>query len=185
MIPGGKIRNFISLLATPRRGVAAIVAFTVAGLLICPQMLCPPAWAENDYLIVPWERIGPITLGMSADDLLRLMGDPTHTMGGPPHTFNTLYWHDELSATINKDGAYVTQVCALSPAHATRQGVHPGSSEAAVEALLGEPQSSRVYTAFWKLSYTNLSWGGLTISIPLTGFAANHLVRTVCVNHNA
>lgn len=163
-----------------KRGALGLPAVVAAALT-----LTGAARADNDHLIVPWQRVGPITLGMSTAELVHAMGEPTRTMGGPPHTFSVYYWREDLSATISKDGDFVTQVCALSPAYGTAEGVRPGSTDAAVTALLGEPQSSRLYKSWWRMSYTNLSWGGLMISIPLTGFSNNHVVRTVCVNHNA
>lgn len=158
-------------------GSALLVAVTVA--------LCGSAPAENDRLIVPWRRIGPVELGMSRADLVRVLGEPTHTMGGPPDGVSIYNWRDDLSITIKTDGSYVTQICALSPAYATAEGVRPGLADVSVTALLGQPESSRVYTRWWRLSYTNLFWPGLMISIPLTGFAANHTVRAVCVNRSA
>ncbi len=50
---------------------------------------------------------------------------------------------------------------------------------------MGEPQNFRLYRGWWKLSYKNLSWGGLMVSIPQTGFSTNHSIRSICVNYNA
>ena len=82
------------------------------------------------------------------------------------------------------DGSYVTQICALDPTYATANGVRPGATDLSVTSLLGQPKSSRVYRGWWKLSYTNLFWPGLMVSIPLVGFEKNNWVRLVCVNHN-
>jgi hypothetical protein len=155
-----------------------------AATLTATALACSShAHAENDHLIVPWQRIGPIKLGMTASDLVRVLGEPTQKNRGLVVTL--YYWKDDLSVTVKNDDATVTQICALSPGYATAGGLRPGLAETAVTALLGEAQNSRVYRGWWKLSYTNLSWGGLMISIPLTGFATNNSVRTVCVNHNA
>jgi outer membrane protein assembly factor BamE (lipoprotein component of BamABCDE complex) len=153
-------------------------------LVIAAALLCPyPACAENDHLIVPWQRIGPAALGMKADDVIRMLGEPTQKNEGP---YVTVYiWKDSLSVTAKTEDTYVTQVCALSPDYATARGLRPGMSDTSVSALMGEPQSSRVYHGWWKLSYIKLSWGGLMVSVPLTGFDNNHSVQSVCVNHNA
>jgi hypothetical protein len=163
---------------SPRPAGLCAIVLTVA-TLICPSV----ARAENDHLIVPWQRIGPVTLGMTASDLVRVLGEPTQKNRGPVVTL--YYWKDDLTVTVRNDEANVTQICALSADYATAQGLRPGLSDSAVTALLGEAQSSRLYRGWWKLSYTNLSWGGLMVSIPLNGFANNRSVRTVCVNHNA
>ena len=160
--------------------IALFLTFLIASFL----SLCQQAQAQNDHLIVPWERIGPIELGMTAADLIRIKGKPTQTARGPADGISVYSWKDDLSIYIRTDGSYVTQICALDPAYATVNGVHPGSTHLSVIDLLGHPKSSRIYKGWWKLSYTNLSWPGLTVSIPLTGFDTNNSVRTVCVNHS-
>jgi hypothetical protein len=158
----------------------------IAALLVAAAVsFIAQARAETDHLIVPWQRIGPIALGMTTADLVRVMGEPTQILGGPRSPVLIYNWKDDLSATIRTDVSFVTQVCALSPAYATAQGVHPGSTDVSVTDLLGEPQNSRVHSTWWKLSYADLFWGGLMIRVPLSGFDQNHVVRTVCVNHNA
>jgi len=153
-------------------------------LLAAATLLLPAkVQADNDHLIVPWRRIGPISLGMSAADVIRILGEPTQKNSGPVVT--VYHWQDELSVTVKSDTAYVTQICAVSPDYATVQGLRPGLPETAVTQLMGEPQNSRLYRGWWKLSYTNLSWGGLVVSIPQTGFNANHSIRSICVNYNA
>jgi hypothetical protein len=163
----------------PRR-LGLVLAFLVGSALAH----CEQAQAQNDHRIVPWERIGPIELGMTAADLARTKGDPTQTSRGPTGGISVYTWKNDLSVYIKSDGSYVTQICALDPAYATAVGVHPGMPDVSVTALLGQPKSSRVYRGWWRLSYTNLFWPGLMVSIPLTGFEKNNLARTVCVNHN-
>jgi hypothetical protein len=147
--------------------------------------LCEVAIAQDatDYLIVPWKRLGPIELGMTAAELLRIMGDPTSTKHGPLDRGVDVYnWKDGLSATITKDGLYVTQICSFNPNYATAQGVHVGSTDLSVVALLGKPRNSRVHSAWWGPSYTDLYWPGLMLSVHLRGFDINHSVWKVCVN---
>jgi len=95
-----------------------VLAFLVSSALAhCEQ-------AQNDHLIVPWERIGPIELGMTAADLIRIKGKPTQTARGPADGISVYSWKDDLSIYIRTDGSYVTQICALDPAYATVNGVH-------------------------------------------------------------
>jgi hypothetical protein len=163
--------------------LSRLVRFCAAVLAAAALACSSNAHAENDHLIVPWRRIGPVTLGMTASNLVRILGEPTQKNRGLVVTL--YYWKDDLSVTVKNEDSTVTQICALSRDYATGEGLRPGLSETAVIALLGEAQNSRLYRGWWKLSYTNLSWGGLMVSIPLTGFATNNSVRTICVNHNA
>ena len=163
----------------PRR-LGLVLAFLVISALAYREQ----ALAQSDRLIVPWERIGPIELGMTATDLTRIKGDPTQTSRGPTGGISVYTWKNDLSVYIKSDGSYVTQICALDPAYATATGVHSGMSDVSVTGLLGQPKSSRVYRGWWRLSYTNLFWPGLMVSIPLTGFDKNNFARAVCVNHN-
>jgi hypothetical protein len=166
------------------RNIASRWGLLLAFLVTCAPAHCEQAQAQNDHLIVPWERIGPIELGMTAPDLTRIKGEPTQTSRGPTGGISVYTWKNDLSVYIKTDGTYVTQICALDPAYATANGVHPGLTDLSVTTLLGQPKSSRVYRGWWKLSYTNLFWPGLMVSIPLAGFENNNWVRMVCVNHN-
>jgi outer membrane protein assembly factor BamE (lipoprotein component of BamABCDE complex) len=159
------------------------LALSISVLLVCAVALLwsSQTRAENDHLIVPWQRVGPITLGMSAEDAIRVLGQPTQTNGARSTT--TYYWKNDLAVTALMDSSSVTQICALSPDYATAQGLRPGMPDTSVSALIGEPQSSRVYHGWWTLSYIKLSWGGLMVTVPLTGFDNNHSVQSVCVNH--
>jgi outer membrane protein assembly factor BamE (lipoprotein component of BamABCDE complex) len=157
----------------------SITAFAVfAAVLLCSGL----ARAENDHLIVPWQRIGPVTLGMTAEDVVLLLGAPTQK--NQARYVTVYYWKDNLSVTARTDSSDVTQICALSPDYATVQGLRPGLSDTSVSALMGEPQNSRVYHGWWKLSYIKLFWGGLMVNVPLSGFDDDHSVQSVCVNHN-
>jgi hypothetical protein len=166
-----------------RRVGLALVLLVATTLSAHAQAQAP---TQNDHLIVPWERIGPLALGMTVPELISIMGEPTSTSRGPLDRGVDVYtWKNDLSATFTKHGLYVTQICTFSPAYATAEGVHPGSTDLSVTALMGEPQNSRVFSAWWGLSYTNLYWPGLMLSIHLKGFDTNHVVWKVCVNRFA
>lgn len=151
--------------------------------LLAAAALSPAAQAEipvsNDHLIVPWKRIGPVALGMTTGELIRVMGEPVSKWPGVVDVYN---WHD-VSATVTKDGLWATQICTLNPAYATAEGVHPGSTDDALTALLGRPKYSRMFHGWWRFTYTNLYWPGLMVSVHLRGFATNHAVWKICVNH--
>jgi hypothetical protein len=135
---------------------------------------------QNDHLIVPSKRIGPTALGMATDELIRVMGEPKSKRLGLVDVYG---WGDDLSATVTKDGLWTSQLCTFSSAYATAEGVHPGSTDDSVMALLEQPKSSREFNGWWRYSYSNLYWPGLMISVHLKGYATNHAVWKICVNH--
>jgi outer membrane protein assembly factor BamE (lipoprotein component of BamABCDE complex) len=138
--------------------------------------------AENDHLIVPWQRVGPITLGMTAEDAIRVLGQPTQS--NKSRSTTTYFWKDNMSVTTLTENSYVTQICALNADYATAQGLRSGMPDTSVSALMGEPQSSQIYHDWWMYSYIKLFWGGLMVDVPLTGFDNSHSVRSICVNHS-
>src|SRR5579872_3917943 len=79
--------------------LTAIMAFAVVGA----NPGAASAQAFNDHQIVPGQRIGPVTLGMTAADLYRVMGEPkssfTYNNGG-----STYGWSDGLSVSIQPNG---------------------------------------------------------------------------------
>src|SRR5580692_4587067 len=109
---GVKVHKFIKVIAPKQLG---LLGFLVAAVLAFYEH----AQAQNDHLIVPWQRIGPIELGMTAADLIRILGEPTQTSRGPPGGISVYSWKNDLSVYIKMDGSYVTQICALDPAYAT------------------------------------------------------------------
>jgi hypothetical protein len=164
-----------------------IVDFAPPGRLIAPVLAvllhCTFAQAQtpNDHLIVPWQRIGPMSVGMSAADLVHSMGPPASRQPGEVVTYK---WPD-VSATVTEDGLWATQICTFDPADVTVEGVHVGSTDLSVTKLLGKPRYSRVSTAWWGPSFANLYWPGLMISAHLKGFEVNHAVWKICVNQFA
>jgi hypothetical protein len=164
-----------------------IVDFARPGGLIAPVLAvvlhCTFAQAQtpNDHLIVPWQRIGPMSVGMSAADLVHSMGPPASRQPGEVVTYK---WPD-VSATVTEDGLWATQICTFDPADVTVEGVHVGSTDLSVTKLLGKPRYSRVSTAWWGPSFANLYWPGLMISAHLKGFEVNHAVWKICVNQFA
>jgi hypothetical protein len=169
----------VVMLVTSKQ-LGTVLAFLLASALSLSKL----AQAQNDHLIVPWERIGPLELGMTAKDLFHILGEPTQISRGPANGISVYNWKGDVSVYVKADGSYVTQICALDPVYATAAGVHPGLPDAAVAELLGPPKNARVFRGWWKLSYTDLFWPGLTVRIPLSGFEANNMVRAVCVNHS-
>jgi hypothetical protein len=158
-----------------------ITAAVLGGLLFAASSFPFAKVQVNDHLIVPRERIGAAALDMTPAELIGMLGQPTSIWPGNPYTYN---WAG-ISATIVKDSSYAVQICTTGPAYATAEGVHPGSTNVEVAALMGRPRYSRLFEAWWRLAYTNLYWPGLTVSIHVKGFETNNQVWRVCVNHSA
>src|SRR5580698_5446615 len=116
----------MALSVTSKFAVFTAALFAIAAALLCPGL----ARVENDHLIVPWQRIGPVTLGMTADDVVRVLGEPTQKN---QRSFVTVYyWKDDLTVTVKAEDSYVTEICALSPDYATARGLRPGMSDTSV-----------------------------------------------------
>ena len=94
-----------------------------------------PATPIRDELIVPGHRIGPVSLGMTLQDLYRTMGNSTssdRSRDGFRYEFGSLIV-DVLAA--NQKVMSIT----TTGSHATREGIGIGSSELAVRATYGTP----------------------------------------------
>jgi hypothetical protein len=128
----------------PNVGSLRECSLILALLAVAVHSPISQAQTLNDYLIVPRERIDPMSLGMSATALAQMMG-----------TYMTV------------------------------QGLHVGSTDLSVVASLGKPKYSRVFSAWWGPSYSNLYWPGMMMSAHLKGYDNNHSVWKICVNHFA
>jgi hypothetical protein len=170
----GEMNRVIVRFARPRRLIATVLAV----VLHCPFAR---AQTQNDHLIVPWQRIGPMSVGMSAADLIHSMGPPASRQPGEVITYK---WPG-VWATVTEDGLWTTQICTFDPADVTVEGLHVGSTDLSVAKLLGKPRYSRVSTAWWGPSFANLYWPGLMISAHLKGYEVNHAVWKICVNQFA
>jgi hypothetical protein len=165
----------------PNVGLLTACRLILTLLVVAVRSPIAQAQALNDHLIVPRQRIGPMTLGMSAIELAQTMGRPVSRRPGEVDLYS---WRD-LTATVTKNGLWTTQICTFSSAYETAQGLHVGSTDLSVVAALGKPNYSRVFTAWWGPSYSNLYWPGLMISVHLKGYDNNHSVWKICVNHFA
>lgn len=170
----GEMNRIIVGFARP----GGLIATILAVVLHCTFA---QAQTQNDHLIVPWQRIGPMSVGMSTADLIHSMGPPTSRQPGEVVTYK---WPD-VSATVTEDGLWATQICTFNPTDVTVEGLHVGSTDLSVAQLLGKPRYSRLSTAWWGPSFANLYWPGLMISAHLKGYEVNHAVWKICVNQFA
>lgn len=102
------------------------------------------AYAQNDTLIVPNERVGKVRLAMTPAQLLALR-EPSRSSwyesdgGGQIYEYvgdgRTLF-----SVTIPKADGTVTAIAVSTAAYMTAEGNRVGNSNLAVRAKLGNPQ---------------------------------------------
>lgn len=121
------------------------VAFVIVamGLMSCAPMEPERATAPADppvfdNLIVPGKRIGPLSPGMSAADLFRVLGPPDSSI----RYFNSHIWGKRwvvLDTSTNR----AERVSTSDPRDATREGLRVGSTELEMTAKLGAPTGEK------------------------------------------
>lgn len=126
-------------------GVALILACaTGGGIMLVPRSEQDVAklMGVNDRLIVPGERIGPIFLGMTEEQLYKKMGDPSETHQGTGVlngvAIITYRWGD-LVAIVQPSAHRVVQVMVDGTRYSTMEGVAVGTSVLEMRAKLGRP----------------------------------------------
>ena len=101
----------------------------------------PPATPIRDNLIVAGQRIGPISLGMTAAQLLQAVGEPdkvsNYTAGADHRMMHTLMFgsFEVHMPTLNPQR--VTSIRTTDPSYATAQGLRVGSSTLSFSGALG------------------------------------------------
>ena len=92
--------------------------------------------APRDTMIVPGMRVGPIALGMTADELNASVGVP-----GTPRqegAVTTLSW-GEVSAQLGQTPATVDTIIVNDGRYETADHIHVGLASLAVVVVLGQP----------------------------------------------
>jgi hypothetical protein len=108
----------------------------------CSLIICPAGLAQNDNLIVPGERIGPIHLGMLLDEVVSVLGRPEKMVSSA--TASGVFWRwPSLGLGIgfskNQPAPYVGRVETESARNITREGIRVGDSTFDVVRALGKP----------------------------------------------
>jgi len=103
--------------------------------------LAGTAWAETDNQIVPGERVGPVALGMSLDEVAKVMGKPRRTR---LERISIVYDYKQsgtcgiVRVTFGlPPGAEATKIEATGSGCATDKGIRVGSSGAEVVRAYG------------------------------------------------
>jgi hypothetical protein len=95
--------------------------------------LTPTDKSAQDNLIVPGTRIGPVTLGLSIDEIVKQFGKGQLR----PLKTGVLHLYEQRGLIIYVEDGRIASVSARSPAFATRQGIRVGSDVDSVLSHLG------------------------------------------------
>jgi hypothetical protein len=112
--------------------------------------------AADDNLIVPGERVGPVFLGMTEQQLYHKLGEPTRTRTAPG-TVN--YSYPTLQVDVDAVTHKVWEIDPSGSRYSTAEGVAEGSSSLAVRTQLVGPYSNRSVPGYTIHDYAN----GLTV----------------------
>lgn len=113
-------------------------------LSACASQPAPPAQgepAQSDRRIVPGERIGPVSIGMTARQLAEGLGPPTGTVRLPGGTEN--YFANGLRVVVDNASRKVRRITTLNTLFATAEGARKGLSGLEIKRRLGEPGSAK------------------------------------------
>ena len=107
-------------------------------LLLCTGAQAGTVQGTNDHLIVPGQRIGPVSLGMSDRDLFKL-GVPNITK---PLGKLIAYFYDDMRVFVDGSSHKVIYVSMYrNESYHTAEGIGLGASLRDVESKLGPPES--------------------------------------------
>ncbi len=127
-------------MATSLRYTSLVLVPVALVLLAATPMIGAP----DAYLITPGVGIGPIQIGMHIEQIVGILGTPKSTSGqGRTIVYR---WYEPsaarkegLSVRTAKDGVAVTVSAQNDARYHTANGMHPGSTEADVNAAFGVP----------------------------------------------
>ena len=112
-------------------------------------------YVENNYLIIPGERIGKIILGMNQEEVLKTLGKPSRSdaaMGKYVYTWlgKQRPYKSEVNvvtsyADSNMKNRSVKLIRTTSPSFSTKEGVHPDMDMKDILRLMPELKYVRSY----------------------------------------
>jgi hypothetical protein len=149
-----------------RMFLGALLATGVLSLTIVPSALY--AQVSDDKLIVPGKSVGAITLGMSAAEVLQILGDPDRSNDSTDPSFpgaKFYAWNPtgrEITVAIDRLG--VVRIIAFGKQFATSDGIAVGVSDLRVRSVLGEPSKLLKFSENQTYQYRTLGlWMRLTL----------------------
>jgi len=119
--------------ALPRRTPPASTS-RASIIPLLPQST-PPVPVVRDTLVVPGQRLGPLTLTTSLDQMDAVLGGPPDILGDITHGKIYTWKRYGVMAAVTSPGG--TILLSWNPAFVTPQGIHVGASADAVERTYG------------------------------------------------
>jgi hypothetical protein len=123
----------------------AAVAVALLTLTACETMAPqePTTLKNSDHLVVPGDRIGPVSLGMTPKAVFQLLGPPNTTIG------SALLWrYGDTSFFVRADDTHqrVVQVAIYNDASFhTAEGARYGSTLQELDRIWGSPYKMELY----------------------------------------
>lgn len=154
-----------------RRSLLIAFAGLVAGCASSPSLPPPPAEPPVfDRLIVPGKRVGPISLGMTRDQVIAALGLPVETFLYGGGTTGLAYqrinnadrsFSTGLEVIVGNQSSRVENITVGTGAqYATTQGLAVGMQESKVRELMGAPDKIALRT---KHTYDTYCYPGLRV----------------------
>ena len=140
--------------------IASTLAFVLAAL---PAS----ATAPDDHVVVPGQRVGPVSIGMGPAELLQALGAPeesrTFQDGGSSYDYNGRH----LQVIAN--GGKVSTIATWDAGDHLANGLKIGSAELELQAMMGSPA--------WKKArgggdFIEYCFGGTSFYV--SGFTGSH-----------
>ena len=138
-------------MTTASRWLAVILAMAAAA---CPVSAQSP---DPHFLVVPGRSVGPVTLGMTMDNVKAVWGSPTKVERDANSQWYT--WRDSppRSVAVEMQSNMVVMISiAHDPRYRTRDGLGDGDSVDRIQRLLGRPSHVRPLPGFSMLEYKSL-----------------------------
>jgi hypothetical protein len=146
----GKIRkreSFRCLINIYKKAAVAVVLLTLTACgVIALQREEPTALKSSDHVVVPGDRIGPVSLGLSPKAVFQLLGPPNWT-----GTSAFLWRYGDSSFFVRVDDGHrqVVQVAVYNDASFhTAEGARYGSTLQDLDQIWGAPYKMESYD-FW------------------------------------
>jgi hypothetical protein len=130
-----------------QKAVVAVVFLTLtACVIIDPQGEEPVALKSSDHVVVPGDRIGPVSLGMSPKAVYQLLGPPSSTGG---EAFLWRYGDSSFYVRVDNLHSQIIQVAIYNDASFhTAEGASYGTTLQELDRIWGAPYRMDSYT-FW------------------------------------
>lgn len=140
-----------------------IISFALIACTLLPQLTteatAQSAFAPAATLIVPGNVLGPLRLGMTPDEVHRVLGQPSEVNNSSPIVWNAGWQAYRLWAVFRGryPGGSVVRITTQSSRFATKHGIRVGSSISDVLRKLGRPLDRIERGNEGQLTYTGLT----------------------------